>query len=463
MTPWRILEGDALAELKTLPDCSVQTCVTSPPYFGLRDYGTAAWSGGDEACDHLAPMPGGFKSSGLANYANGLNGETIADKVEQRRQQYRERCERCGALRADAQVGLEATPEAYVIRLVEVFAEVRRVLRDDGTLWLNLGDSYANDGKWGGATSGKHVAQLHRREPSHAPQGLGRGKRDTGLKPKDLIGIPWRVAFALQADGWTLRRDIIWHKPNPMPESITDRPTTSHEYVFLFAKDRRYYYDAVAIREPDVGADHARSLLDGQPSLEPSGGLRAPHKGLRTTDGRDGLGRNKRSVWTIATVPFPGAHFATFPTRLVEPCILAGSSEKACGACGAPYQRIVRREGSKSRHVGKSAEKNRAGLATAFSGYEDGSIAPRFVTEGWRPSCAHDSAPRGGVVLDPFAGAGTTGLVANRLGREFVGIELNAQYAAMARDRITNDAPLVHAISSSTPREEQLALMGGDA
>jgi len=326
----RILLGDCRERLRGLPDGMAQTCVTSPPYFGLRDYGV------------------------------------------------------------DGQIGLEATPDAFVGAMVEVFREVRRVLRDDGTLWLNLGDSYANDGKWGGSTGGKHVSSLH------GDSGIGRQKRMTGLKPKDLIGIPWRVAFALQADGWYLRQDIIWAKPNPMPESVRDRCTKSHEYIFLLSKGPRYYFDANAIAEglapasvarlaQDVEAQAGSQRVPGKTNgaMKAVGGRRRGvpprHEGLESSDqsGLDqverGGRRNKRSVWTVATQPFREAHFATYPPELIEPCILAGS-------------------------------------------------------------------PRGGLVLDPFGGAGTTGLVADRLGRDALLIELNPEYAEIARKRLTGDA-----------------------
>ena len=367
----RILIGDALARLRELPDESVHCCVTSPPYCGLRDYGTARWEGGDAACDHLMPMGGGTKASGLAKYANGLDDETIAAKVEQRRKQYPGECKRCGAVRRDEQIGLEPTPEAYVARMVEVFAEVRRVLRPDGTLWLNLGDSYARSPSRGVKFQSGGSTYLTNRQADEGNRGPA---IPPGPKEKDLVGIPWRVAFALQDDGWWLRSDIIWHKPNPMPESVTDRPTKSHEYVFLLTKSARYFYDAAAIREPDAGTDHARTVLDG-PSLEPSGGLKSRHKGIRTTEGRNGQGRNIRTVWPITTRPFPGSHFATMPPALAERCILAG-------------------------------------------------------------------CPVGGTVLDPFGGAGTTGLVADRLQRDAVLIELNPAYAEMARERIKGAAPM---------------------
>ena len=259
MSSYQVIIGDCIEGMRSLPDQSVHTCVTSPPYFGLRDYGM------------------------------------------------------------DGQIGLEATPDAFVARLVDVFREVRRVLRDDGTLWVNLGDSYA------GYHGNKNALM-----PTSATNGWTNGTnensrgdkrpQDIGLKQKDLLGIPWRVAFALQADGWYLRQDIIWHKPNPMPESVMDRCTKAHEYVFLLSKSERYFFDAEAIKEPAVTVGDTRHLRRDKTAdarLSPSG--------------REGNGkpqaetRNRRSVWTVATRPYKGAHFATFPTDLIEPCILAGA------------------------------------------------------------------------------------------------------------------------------------------
>lgn len=325
----RILVGDCRVTLPTLPERSVRCCVTSPPYWGLRDYG---------------------------------HGE---------------------------QIGLESTPDAYVKQLVAVFREVRRVLTDDGTAWLNLGDSYSSmrDSKatpdtLRGDSDGTAVSGAMNRNP--APRSAA------GLKHKDLVGIPWRVAFALQADGWYLRSDIIWHKPNPMPESVTDRPTKAHEYVFLLTKSARYYYDAAAIAEPAVYSD-AR-MVDGF-------GARwyGKHKGdpqsaeFRKQDGtgnRRTTGfneryarteplatRNARTVWTVATSPYSGAHFATMPPELVERCVKAGSAI-------------------------------------------------------------------GDTILDPFGGAGTTALVADRLGRDAILCELNPTYAELAEQRVSNDSPL---------------------
>lgn len=254
----QILQGDALERLKGLPGESVNCCITSPPYWGLRDYGVSG------------------------------------------------------------QIGLERTPEEYVGRLVEVFREVRRVIREDGTLWLNLGDSYnAYNGNRGTDSpyGGDRRAKEH-----HFPTGYGLGAPN--LKPKDLCGIPWRVAFALQADGWYLRQDIIWHKPNPMPESVTDRCTKAHEYVFLLAKAERYYYDAEAIKEDASGRSCGNRTYkyDGVPGMETKQGI------LAVAD-KEYHTRNRRSVWTIATSPFPEAHFAVFPEELVQPCILAGCPE----------------------------------------------------------------------------------------------------------------------------------------
>lgn len=390
-----ILQGDSLTHLRNMPSKSVHCCVTSPPYYGLRDYGTAKWQGGDEYCDHKIPD---YTLGGGSN--KGHKGSFTAN--------YGAICGKCGAERVDNQIGLETDPDAYVTRLVEVFREVRRVLRDDGTLWINLGDSYAAQG-------GKQVTQTANanRKGGSDTQNAGQSRKaPDGLKPKDLIGIPWRVAFALQADGWYLRSDIIWQKPNAMPESVKDRPTKAHEYIFLLSKSARYYYDNVAIQEPITESSILRmsqDLENQQGSLRANGGTRPdrPFKPVATIvagshasfgppqsrrrsgnlvrkmgeeRGRpgshmggsipwEGVTRNKRTVWTVPTKPFKGAHFAVFPPTLIEPCILAGS-------------------------------------------------------------------PTGGTVLDPFFGAGTTGIVATQHGRDFIGIELNPEYVELARKRL---------------------------
>ena len=260
----RILSGDCRDVLRTLRDKSSQCCVTSPPYFGLRDYGVAE------------------------------------------------------------QIGLEKTPDAFVAQLVEVFREVRRVLCDDGTLWLNLGDSYVSNGRYDAAYEAKKQrGGLHVNDAQKYAQYDPRpAAKAAGLKPKDLMMIPARVALALQADGWYLRSDIIWHKPNPMPESVADRPTSAHEHVFLLTKSERYFYDAGAIREPDLGTDHRRNIVA---PVDSSNGHLSADKGIRTVEGQNGLGRNCRNVWSIPPGRFKGAHFATMPTELAERCIKAGS------------------------------------------------------------------------------------------------------------------------------------------
>ena len=299
--------GDCLAALQNMPDCSVNCCITSPPYYGLRDYGV------------------------------------------------------------DGQIGLEDSPDAYVARLVEVFREVRRTLTDDGTLWLNIGDSYNAHPGQRKTTDAAGNKQKSLRGSTAAPL-----RSVDGLKPKDLIGIPWMLAFALRADGWFLRSDIIWHKPNPMPESVRDRPTSAHEHVFLLSKRAAYFYDAGAIAESSKKPIEA-TTLSGTYS-EGSGrndGCLHYSGGFVTGDTR-----NARNVWTIATQPYSGAHFATMPPDLAERCIKAGTKP-------------------------------------------------------------------GDTVLDPFGGAGTTGLVADRLNRNAVLIELNPQYRTLAQERITADAPLL--------------------
>jgi DNA modification methylase len=328
-------------------------------------------------------------------------------------------------------LGLEPTPELYVAHLVEVFREVRRVLRDDGTCWLNLGDSYAGSGMTGGTDSldgaASRVARMF--HGNHRDRLLG-------LKPKDLVGIPWRVAFALQADGWWLRSDIIWAKPNPMPESITDRPTKAHEYLFLLTKAARYYYDGEAIKEAAI---YAGDVKHGLGSTKPFDDVRQATlpRGERLVPDF----RNRRSVWTIATEPYPEAHFATFPEKLIEPCILAGTSERgACPICGAPWAREVDRAPAFQavKRMGRDdmgASSQMRALVPGPDRYMSGRTHAKHKSEypdqflGWSPSCACPPAePVLCRVLDPFAGSGTTVAVAERLGRVGIGVELKPAY-----------------------------------
>jgi DNA modification methylase len=416
---------------------------------GLRDYGLppTVW-GGEDGCAHAWRAIGRDVETfgpGKSLSHGGSQQKTRADNPERwiRYNTGDAECAHCGAWRGA--LGLEPDPARYVAHLVEVFRAVRRVLRDDGTCWVNVGDCYAS------SAAGNSDATFSEKQASNRGNGTRR-ERSTmapGLKPKDLVGIPWRVAFALQADGWWLRSEIIWHKPNPMPESVTDRPTKAHEQLFLLAKSERYFYDAEAIREPDAGQDHARAVLDGEPSLEPSGGLRSPHGGIRTIAGRNGSGRSKRSVWTIPSAPFSEAHFATFPPALVEPCLKAGTSERgACPACGAPWRREVTSQivGTPRHENGRYA--NSDGSDGTCSYLSRTSIHGTRISEttGWVPTCACAPTPVPCVVLDPFAGAGTVGLVAERLGRDAILIELKPEYAAMAERRIREEAPLLTAV-----------------
>lgn len=295
---------NCLDGLKLLDDNSINCCVTSPPYWGLRDYGTSKWEGGNPECEHTI-------NDGTYDPKKGVMVERPI------RGNDKTKCLKCGAIRIDKQFGLETTPEEYVENMVAVFREVKRVLRDDGTLWLNLGDSYIGGGRAG--------------QGKHAYGGLEKGMSDCGLvygrptgkiagyKSKDLVGIPWMVAFALRADGWYLRQDIIWHKPNPMPESVTDRCTKAHEYIFLFSKSQHYYYDNEAIKEKTLTQDNTNRDRDNTRLNNTPG--RTKMAGLKTNNYEK---RNKRSVWTVTTQPFKEAHFAVFPPKLIEPCILAG-------------------------------------------------------------------------------------------------------------------------------------------
>ena len=305
----KILFGDCRETLKTI-GVKARMCVTSPPYYGLRDYGTATWVGGDPNCNHMRDSKVNPDNC-ITGHKNHGKMAGVGDAI------YKTVCPKCGAVRQDSQIGLEETPEEYIENLVDVFRSVRDVLTDDGTLWLNIGDTYYNyrsDGNYPKQTVSKTNQDL----PSFSPV---RGNKLQGLKQKDLIGIPWMLAFALRADGWYLRQDIIWHKPNPMPESVKDRCTKAHEYIFLLSKSRKYYYDNEAIKEPVKQDWGTRDRTKGK-YHNPGTGL-SPHSGLTKSYER----KNKRDVWSVTNKPFKGAHFACFPPELIEPCILAGSKK----------------------------------------------------------------------------------------------------------------------------------------
>jgi DNA modification methylase len=345
------------------------------------------------------------------------------------------------------QIGLEPDFRDYIAALVDVFREVRRVLRKDGTLWLNMGDSYVH-----GIPGGGSVFDNGRSDGRISYEGdkvRGRTKIATmisGLKPKDLCGIPWRIAFALQADGWYLRQDIIWSKPNPMPESVTDRCTKTHEYLFLLSKSERYNYDAEAIKE---NCSDKTQWSYPQPDKAARAGLTRNGTGASTMRmAPEDNQRNKRSVWEIATAPFSEAHFATFPPALIEPCILAGCPKECCAKCGAPWAR--QQERGKAIPL-TSSDAGRKVAWTIGDADRDPSSRidtplPRHyrpvISENWSPSCSCNAGVVGGTVLDCFGGAGTTGLVADRLQRNAILIELSESYAEMGRRRIQDDAPL---------------------
>jgi DNA modification methylase len=328
--------------------------------------------------------------------------------------------------------------------MTAVFREVRRVLRDDGTLWLNLGDSYATFAGRAHSPGGGNQGDRFRAMGAQVPDQKNPGSNIpvyqpnrmpiAGLKPKDLVGIPWRVAFALQADGWWLRSDIIWAKPNPMPESVTDGPTRAHEYVFLLAKAARYYYDAEAVREAPAGYERK-----GGSATYTAGGSATHGIGSDSLHQMASNGRNKRTVWTVTTRGFPGAHFATFPPALVEPMVKAGTSERgACPVCGAVWEREVERTSMVIRTSEKGAAKHEVGLRTSTSGTM---IEPSTShTTGWRPTCSHDAEPVPCTVLDPFSGAATVGVVCQKLGRRYVGLDLSLPYCRMGRERLELNA-----------------------
>ena len=359
---YRIIQGDCREALKKIDADSVHTCVTSPPYFGLRDYG-----GGD------------------------------------------------------GEIGSEQEVEEYVKAMVDVFREVRRCLRPDGTLWLNLGDSYMAQ---------KNVAPPpqtiggQRDMPTFIP---GNRREQKGLKHKDLIGIPWRVAFALQADGWWLRQDIIWSKPNPMPESVEDRCTKAHEYIFLLSKKSHYYYDHEAVKETSVSGEEKK---------------------------------NKRSVWMVNTKGYKGAHFAVYPKNLILPCILAGTSAHGCcSKCGAPYEQVVNHPGNPLGILGHKGIPNASNTAGSFisgekvvvhtengvrlkKGHNPTQYSKSVPTEEWLPTCnCKDAQIVPCTVLDPFTGSGTTAIVALENNRNFVGTELNPEYIQLAENKIKEEIP----------------------
>ena len=429
----QILVGDVREQLRTLSADSVHCVVTSPPYWSLRSYSTTPqlW-GGDPDCTHewsAEPTAEGY--TGKRWWQNGTNAGGIEaikrkDAPDNWSQVTRgDTCRLCGCWRGE--LGGEPTPDClgwatgdpcgrcYVCHIVEVFREVRRVLRRDGTVWANWGDSFAANWSSLRSEGGGGFKANGRERIKHPPP---------GLKSKDLCMIPARCALALQADGWWIRMDCIWSKPNPMPESVTDRPTKSHEYVFMLSRSSRYFYDAEAVREEGAGRLDL-GVMTSPARLNQGGPWVHTHKSEP--------GRNRRSVWEIPTSPLPEAHFASYPEKLVEPCILAGTSEwGVCRQCGAPWRRVT--DTTYQRHrvaINRTAPREHSSYIASR-----GEVLNKHVeTTGWQPSCKHPGDPIPATVLDPFLGSGTTGRVAERLGRNWIGIELNENYAAIARRR----------------------------
>ena len=386
----KVYLGNAIDIIRTFPDESIDCVVTSPPYYGLRDYGTGHWEGGDPNCKHYRESKKSDKT--ITGHKRMQEHEApVGDAI------YKSVCPLCGAVRVDEQIGLEETPEEYIDRLVELFREIKRCLKKEGTIWVNIGDSYWGGG-WRNAEFNEHSGEIQK-----GSKGTYCGKSMpnlkgyvNGYKPKDLIGIPWMLAFALRAAGWYLRQDIIWHKPNPMPESVTDRCTKAHEYIFLLSKSKDYYFayeeiqeDAVTAENRPIGIVRERELdYNTKRRNNPEAYLQTPRTKNCQYDGqapnsmhiRREMGmkdvqyttRNKRDVWSVCVKPNRETHFATYPESLVVPCIKAG-------------------------------------------------------------------CPENGVVLDPFMGSGTTGIVARKLNRNFVGTELNPEYQKMAERRIFNE------------------------
>ena len=410
--------GDCREVLKTLPDKHFQTCITSPPYYGLRDYGTASWVGGSENCSHIGDTLGNNRNF-IDEGGRGSNKASLSTGD----------CIKCGAKRVDSQIGLEETPEQFVESLVNVFREVKRVLKDDGTLWLNLGDSYSSGGRT--TTTNQSVR-------GDKDYGVTRPPPVEGIKPKDLFGIPWRVAFALQADGWYLRQDIIWHKPNPMPESVQDRCTKSHEYIFLLSKSPHYYFDNVAIKEETITFDNSNRDRDTTKLNNTPG--RTKMAGLKTNQYET---RNKRSVWTVNTKPYKEAHFAVFPTDLIEPCVLAGSSAKICSGCGKSYRREmvttdVPDRTVRDHMVGVIPKRDKPSRMNSKDMLPLTKEDNGFVKQ-CKCDTDHTEQDR---IIDPFGGSGTTALVADRHNRDATVIELNEEYIEIAKNRLEGDAPL---------------------
>ena len=443
--------GSCLSILKTLPDESVDMCITSPPYWNLRNYGSnpEIW-GGDENCDHEWTNKVPFKGS---KPSHGIGSDSIAiGKVTEESQELGwssgEFCTKCNAWKGE--LGLEPTPELYIEHLTMIFHEVRRVLKSYGTCWVNIGDTYASTS--GGFGHSEHKG-LHKQSEGldEATDFLRPNPKSYGYKDKDLIGIPWMLAFSMRAEGWYLRQDIIWakalsgdlRKGTAMPESIKDRCSKSHEYLFLFAKERHYYYDYHAVTEPlltDVEKEKRKGKKGNQ------GGFRCDMEDRPREDyiPKNGKG-NRRSVWYVQLQQFKDAHFACFPKTLITPAIKAGCPVKICSHCGKPYEREVVMTKKSDRPVSKVKDFNENGVSRTTDNLKEyGEYGGNeYKDKGYQPICDCEqlAEPLKGVVLDPFMGSGTTGEVAKELSRDYVGLEINEKYIKIANKRITGVKP----------------------
>lgn len=446
-TKINLLQGNCLEILKTLQAESIDCCVTSPPYYGLRDYGNEPYIwGGDSKCTHEWGDNNFCRKRGSIGDKSTFEGGTANQKCQGIGIDQGQFCQLCGAWRGS--LGLEPTPELYVEHLVMIFREVRRTLKKTGTLWMNLGDSYNGSG-------GEHKHDKGQSGLTNNRDKVGwvAGRNLTNLKPKDLIGIPWMSAFALRADGWWLRQDIIWAKGcsgvysggSVMPESVRDRFTTAHEYLFLLSKSAKYYFDQEAIKEKSIMKPQ---ILHGKIAYEPPGAgeHRKGTQYLREEVGQDCTDgtRNRRSVWTINPEPTKEAHFATFPTALIVPCIKAGCPGKCCPKCDAPWERVVERKIGQSKECPKTQLAHEArggtGIPTGTIGKSGGGRINGYTqTIGFSPTCnCNEQETIPGTVLDPFLGSGTTAMVSRQLGRNCIGIELNPEYLKIAKRRINN-------------------------
>lgn len=419
-------QGNCLDVLPQLQADSVQMVVTSPPYWGLRKYDGQQeyiWNN-HNGCEHEWGSYILIDHRGLqTNTSKTLNGPQREDARKHVRGNL---CSKCGAWKGA--YGLEPTIDLYVEHTVEILRAIKRVLRPDGVVWWNIGDSYAGSGGPG--------SQCDRMSPAGYKEGFEKyrnpNRKVSGLKPKDLCLIPFRIALAAQAAGWYVRSVIIWNKPNPMPESVKDRPTESHEYILMLTKSKHYYFDMEAVREPAQNWGNTRDRSNYR------GGTRDPllkHHGLDKMDFAES-GRNIRSVWDITTQPFKEAHFATFPEEIPRRCILASTSETGnCEKCGKPWVRIVEPSEEYAKMLGKSMHNHENDDIRGWSQHKK-SVNAEYKTLGWLPSCKCDAGIVRPVVLDPFGGSVTTSKVAKELGRKSIYIDTSEKYLEMARKRI---------------------------